>query len=189
MTNWVLTENAHFKSSSPFEPFPDEEALYYVVRIWERELRTCWPKSRQITMTWTIIALYLHDTMFGSSRLNFIQSKKEKDSDEVLERGWAIYQKLPEFMRNWQPAKHTYCQMKFSRNRSRLWAIPEGPEHLRSYTGTGLMSDETVYQDGVQEMITAAGPSLGQRGRLTLLSSAGPSAFEGVGFDRVGASA
>ncbi len=187
LQNWVLTENAHFKSSSPFEPFPDKPHLYYVTKIWERELYTCWPKSRQITMTWLICALYLHDALFFPSRLNFIQSKKEKDSDEVLERCFLIYSKLPLFMRNWQPlvaGKKTFCHMKFSRNRSALWAIPEGAEHLRSYTATGLMSDETVYQDDVEKMLAAAGPSLGKTGRMTMLSSAGPSAFELIAFDK-----
>ena len=78
--------------------------------------------------------------------------------------------------------------MNFPRLRSRLVAIPEGAEHLRSYTGTGLMSDETVYQDDVEKMIAAAGPSLGlgkpNGGRMTMLSSAGPSAFELICFDK-----
>ncbi len=180
----MLTENAHSLGLSPFEPFPDKEYLYYVVEIWVRERFTAWPKSRQILMTWIMCALYLHDAMWNPSRLNFVQSKKEKDSDEVLERAWIIYQKLPLFMRNWQPAKRIFCELKFPRNRSRLWAIPEGPEHLRSYTGTGLLSDEAVYQDDVEAMLTAAIPSLGARGRLSMISSAGPSCYELICFDK-----
>lgn len=184
MTNWVLTENAHFKSSTPFEPFPNEEALYYVTRIWQVEPKTAWPKSRQVMMTWLFCCLYLHDFEFNPSRLNFVQSKKEDDSDEVLERAWLVYQKQPLFIRNWQPVKRTHCLMRAERNRSRLWAIPEGAEHLRSYTGTGLLSDETVYQDDVEKMLTAAGPALGDKGKLTMISSAGPSAFEQIVFDK-----
>ena len=185
--NWVLTENAHSTSSTPFEKFPDLAHLYYVTRIWQRERMTAWPKSRQIMMTWIISTLYLHDAMFNASRINFIQSKKEDDSDEVLERAYVVYQKLPLFMRTWQPAKRVDCLLTFKRNRSRLWAIPEGAEHLRGYTGTGLMSDETVYQDDVEKMLAAAGPSLGlgkpNGGRITMLSSAGPSAFQLICFD------
>ena len=36
--------------------------------------------------SWTLCALYLHDTQFGTNRLNFIQSKKELDSDALLRR-------------------------------------------------------------------------------------------------------
>lgn len=181
--NWVLTENSHSESLSVFEKFPDEAYLYYVVRILQRERFTAWPKSRQVLMTWVTSAFYLHDSMWLPSRLNFVQSKKEDDADEVLERANLIYSKQPKFIKEWQPVRRTKCLMKFSRNRSRMIAIPEGPEHLRSYTATGLLNDETVFQSDVEKMLTAADPSLGKSGRLTLLSSVGPSAFQMVCMD------
>lgn len=186
LQQWVLTENAHSASSTTFEPFPDDPHLYYVTQVWGRELWTAWPKSRQITMTWLIMALYLHDFLFFPSRLNFIQSQKEEDADAVLERGYIMYQKLPAFMRNWQPlvyGKKTHCNMKGARNRSQLIAVPAGPDQIRGRTATGLMSDETVFQDLVEKMLTAALPALGKRGRLTMLSSAGPSVFQQLVFD------
>lgn len=185
---WVLTENVASKSSTTFEPFPDKPHLYYITQLWLRERRLIIPKSRQMSLTWLIAALYLWDCLFHPSRLNMIQSKKEEDADEVLERAWAIYQHLPLFMKNWQPlvaGKKTHCQMRFSRNRSRLLAIPEGPDHVRGLTITGLMSDETVFQDDVEKMMAAASPALGQHGRLTMISSVGPSHFENITFDRM----
>lgn len=187
MRAWVLTENAASMKSSPFESFPDKPHLYYVCKMWEREKRLIIPKSRQLTLTWEIVALYLHDAMFFPSRLNLIQSKKEEDADEVLERGFTIYEHLPSFMKSWQPlaqGRKTHCQMKFIRNRSRLIAIPEGPDHIRGLTATGLMSDETAFQDSVEKAIAAASPALGDHGRLTMLSSAAPSHFENIVFDR-----
>ena len=175
------------RGSSPFEAFPDKPHLYYICEIWQRESRLIIPKSRQLTLTWEMVALYLHDAMFFPSRLNLIQSKKEEDADEVLERGYTIYQHLPQFMKSWQPLvgeRKTHCLMKFSRNRSRLLAIPEGPDHIRGLTPTGLLSDETVYQDDVEKMLAAASPALADHGRLTMLSSAGPSHFENIAFDR-----
>lgn len=138
-------------------------------------------------MTWLMVALYLHDALFNSSRLTFIQSKKEEDADEALERAATIYSRQPLFVRNWQPlsgGKKTYCHMRFQRNRSHLFAIPEGPEHARSFTPTGYLSDETVFQDNVEKTISAAIPGLGHRGRLTMISSAGPSVMELLAFDR-----
>ncbi len=188
--NWVLTENAHYTTSTPFEKFPDLAHLYYFTRLWEIERRLIVPKSRQMTFTWLFAALYLWDAQFAPSRLNFIQSKKEEDADQVLERANTIYEKQPLFIKNWQPlsgGKKTYCHLRFKRNRSHLWAIPEGPQHARSYTSTGYLSDETVFQDHVEEVMAAVGPTLGQRGRITMLSSAGPSAFELIAFDKMGA--
>lgn len=141
-----------------------------------------------MTVTWLYVSLFLWDALFFPSRFTFIQSKKEEDSDEALERAFTIYKNLPKFIKDWQPlvgGKKTYCHMRFIRNHSRLWAIPEGPEHLRSYTPTGLFSDETVYQDDVEKMVASASPALGEKGRLTMVSSAGPSYFEALAFDRI----
>lgn len=181
--NWVLTENAHSESLSVFEKFPDLPYLYYVIQVMMRERFTAWPKSRQVLMTWVTTAFYLHDSMWNPSRLNFVQSKKEDDADEVLERAHLIYSKQPNFIKNWQPMRRTKCLMKFPKVRSRMVAIPEGPEHLRSYTATGLLNDETVFQDQVEKMLTAADPALGKNGRMTLLSSVGPSCFQAICFD------
>lgn len=186
LMNWVLTENTQYKGLTPFESFPDKPHLYYVTRLWERENRLIIPKSRQMTMTWLIVALYLWEAMFQASRFTFIQSKKEEDADEALERGFVMYQRLPVFMRNWQPlvgGKKTYCHMKFQRSRSQLFAIPEGPDHARSFTPSGYLSDETVFQDNVEKVLSAAIPGLGIRGKLTMISSAGPSVFEQLAFD------
>lgn len=187
--SWVLTENPHSTSanSTTFERFPDDPHLFFATRIWERERITAWPKSRQIMMTWLISSLYLHDCLFFPSRLNFIQSQKEEDSDAVLERVFLMYQKLPVFMRNWQPlvyGKKTFCSIKFARNRSIFRAIPAGPDHIRGYTITGLFIDEAVYHDDVEKTLTAADPALGSKGRLTMISSAGPSLFHQIVMDQ-----
>lgn len=186
---WVTTENVASKTSDPFEPFPDKPHLYFMTQLWLREKRLIVPKSRQMTITWLMGALLLWDCIFFPSRLNLIQSKKEEDADEVLERVWTMYQRLPLFMRNWQPlvaGKKTHCQMRFSRNRSRLLAIPEGPDHIRGLTPTRLFSDETVYQDDVERMVAAASPALGDHGQLVMVSSVGPSWFGEIVFDRSG---
>lgn len=186
LLNWVLTENAHSTSLSPFERFPDKAHLYYITRLWQVERLLIVPKSRQVMMTWLMVALYLHDAMFNSSRLTFVQSKKEEDADTALERAFTIYRYLPLFMRNWQPltgGKKTFCHMRFSRNRSHLFAIPEGPDHARGETPTGFLSDETVFQDNVEKTLSGVMPGLGSKGRLTMISSVGPSVFQMLTFD------
>jgi hypothetical protein len=185
----VLTENAHHTSSSPFEPFPDKPHLYYLTWIWYYHQRLLVPKSRQVMVTWLFTALYLWDAIFHASRLNFIQSKKEEDADATLERAQAIYDHLPLFQRDWQPlagGRKTYCHMRFKRNRSHLWAIPQGPEHARQFTATGYLCDEAAYQDGMESVLGAVNPTLGLRGRLTIVSSAAPSYFGMLVFDQAG---
>lgn len=182
-----MTENAHAKGSETFERFPDLPHLYYLTMVWFHYNRLIVPKSRQLTVTWLFVALYLWDALFHSSRLNFIQSKKEEDADSTLDRAEAIYDHLPLFMREWQPltgGKKTYCHMRFQRNRSHLWAIPQGPDHARQYTCTGYLSDETAFQEGVDGLLAAVLKTLGERGRMTMVSSAAPSYFELLTFDK-----
>lgn len=140
-----------------------------------------------MTVTWLITALYLWDAMFFASRLTFFQSKKEEDADANLERALAIYLHLPEFMRNWQPLtgnKKTFCHLRFQRNRSHLWAIPQGADHARQYTCTGYFADEMAFQDEMENVLAAVGPTLGDNGRFTGVSSSAPSYFQHLCFDQ-----
>ena len=68
------------------KPFPDKPYIREMVRLWQAHRMNIWEKSRQVMASWTLCALYLHDTQFGTNRLNFIQSKKELDSDALLRR-------------------------------------------------------------------------------------------------------
>jgi hypothetical protein len=51
-----------------------------------------WEKSRQMMVSWIMCALYLHDTQFKVNRLTFIQSKKDEDSDALVQRCYFIYE-------------------------------------------------------------------------------------------------
>jgi hypothetical protein len=186
MRAWALTENVHSKTRSPFEQFPDDPHLYYLTQYWLRERYLLIPKSRQMTVTWLLCALYLWDALFHSSRLTFFQSKKEEDADETLERAFAIYQHLPKFMQHWQPAKKTFCHLRFSRNRSHIWAIPQGAGHARQYTASGYLADEMAFQEEMDQVLAAVSPTLGTKGRFTGVSSAAPSVFELLVFDKMG---
>lgn len=142
------------------------------------------PKSRQMTVTWLISALYLWEAMFFPSRLTFFQSKKEEDSDANLERVFTMYQRLPEFMQIWNPAVKTYCHLKFKRSRSHLWAIPQGANHARQYTVSGYFADEAAFLEEMDTVLAAVGPTLGEKGKFTMVSSAAPSYFEMLVFDK-----
>src|SRR4051812_35712274 len=76
----VRTKDEHDPSIEA-KPFPDKRYIREIVRLWQMHRMNIWEKSRQVMASWTLCALYLHDTQFGTNRLNFIQSKKEDDSD------------------------------------------------------------------------------------------------------------
>lgn len=158
--------------------------------LWLATKMNLWEKSRQIMASWLFCALYLHDTQFisqhGGRRLNFIQSKKEEDSDALLKRCYFIYENQEPWLKALYPAEYSYCHLKFFRPDDserklpvgELWAIPQGGDVLRQHTASGLFIDEGGFQPDLQSSIRAAMPMLKGGGRVDVVSSANPGYFE-----------
>lgn len=81
--------------------------------------------------------------------------------------------------------KYIYCSAEFPRSRSKIRAVPAGDKHFRQNTLTGALVDEAVFTEGLDEVLAGAKSALGKVGRFTALSSAGPSYFGDLVFDRV----
>lgn len=186
LIHWVQTEDAQ-NPENPFQLFPNKLHLKVLTEMWMREKYLLVPKSRQISATWVFSALYLWDAMFFPSRLTFFQSKKEVDSDANIKRAETMHERLPAWMRQWQPMERTFCNIYFPRSRSEIKGIPQGADHVRGFTATGVFVDEASFVEGLGEVIAAAKPALGKTGRFTAISSAQPSEFKALVFDEIGA--
>jgi hypothetical protein len=181
----VFTQDEHDPSIAA-KPFPDKAYIRQIVSDWMTHKMCCWEKSRQIMASWTFCALYLHDTQFGTNRLNFIQSKKEEDSDALLKRCYFIYEHQEAWLKALYPAVYTYCHLDFYARDdkqkklalNRLWAIPQGGHVLRQHTASGLLIDEAAFQPDLAASIRAAQPMLNGGGRIDCVSSAEPGYFE-----------
>lgn len=184
LTHWVETENAHATGNTTFQPFPDLEYLYVITHLWIRHPRLLLPKSRQMLISWIMCALYFHDTFFNTSRLTFFQSKKLEDSKALLDRTYVIYQRLPKFMKLWNPCIRTAETIVAKRGRSKIVAIAQGADNVRGATATGILEDEASFQVEVDQVLAAVIPTLGANGRLTMVSSVSPSYFSELVFDR-----
>lgn len=148
-------------------------------------------KSRQMMVTWILCALYTHDAQFHTNRLNFIQSKKEEDSDRLIQRCFTIYENQPSFLKNAYRTEYSYCHLRFFRRGrqalpySEIWGIPQGGDVIRQHTGSGLFIDEGGFQVDLEASVGAAQPMLKGGGRLDIVSSAEPGYFEELVEDRV----
>lgn len=147
---------------NPVKPFPDEPALREVLDEIHRGSQqvTCVGKSRQLSVTWLIVAYFVWWARFVPNQLLFIQSKKEEDAANLvfnkepgLARASFIEHNLPWWMR--QETKDSYGIMLFP-NGSKLWGIPQGGDIIRSYTGSGLFSDEAAFQPFARDAYRAA---------------------------------
>lgn len=184
LTHWCFTVDTN-DQDNPAKLFPNKEHLWVVTQYWLEYNVLLVPKSRQMSMTWLFCALYFHNALFIPHRINFFQSKKEDDADELLERTMVMYNNLPKWMKAWAPINRTHCRILFPRNSSRIFGVPSGADHIRGYQSSGVFNDESVYQDEIDKMIAAVKPSIRGGGRLTMTSSAGPSYFGALVLDQV----
>lgn len=123
--------------------------------------------------------------MFWPSRMTIFQCKIEQDADANLKRLAVMHERLPVWMREWQPLRYTYCSGIFPRSRSEIIAVPAGAKHYRQRTLTGAWVDEAAFTEDMDEVMAAAKPALGKTGRFTAISSASPSYFKQLVFDEV----
>ena len=191
LTHWARTLDAH-DSVEPIKVFPDKEYLKIIVNLWVKETLILAPKSRQMMMSWLFVSLYLWDTMFHKGRLNFFQSKKEDDADDLIKRAKFIWDNQPKFLKrykdekgNWHELKanpqnkglHTYCRLGFPDIYSEIRGIPQGGDVIRMHTASGIMSDEMAFQPEAKSAFTAAKPTISSSGRFTGVSTAEDNTF------------
>lgn len=142
-------------------------------------------KSRQIMVTWLFVCLYLWDALFHNARRTFLQSKKEEDADELIERARVVYgnleriefPELPQVAKTSSGKLGTESEMSFPSMDSKLVSIPQGPDQVRSYTWSGGLADEIAFQKKAYDAYTAAVPSLMGGGRFTAPSTANGKVF------------
>lgn len=174
---------------APVKNFPTYlDYLRLYVRVWEKEKRLAIPKSRRMKLSWTTIALYTWDTAFHLGRFNAFVSKKEQDSDELVQRARFIIENLmPELVPRELIPKHKYTEnsLYFSEIDSRIQGFPSGADQLRQFTFSGLFFDEMAFWQDAEKAYAAAYPTIEGGGRCTVVSSAAPSFFQRIVFDTI----
>lgn len=188
---YARTKDEHDPSQAA-KPFPEKAYIREVVRFWLSTKMNIVEKSRQMMCSWILCSLYLWDAQFGTNRLSFLSSKKEEDSDRLIQRCYTVWNNQPVFLRNAYPAVYSFCHLKFykvgkfeSLPYSELWGIAQGPDIIRQHVGSGLFIDEGAFQPDLESLIGAAKPMLSGGGRLDVVSSASPGFFQELVEDRV----
>jgi hypothetical protein len=118
------------------------------------------PKSRQVTVSWGIMAYFLHRCMFYDFQLVQILSKKETDSVYQVKRAKQMYQMLPMIFQEYSPLvrpikKQAATVFSFA-NGSGMEAYAQGEEGPRSRSSTVLLLDEAQEQTYVNKVVKAA---------------------------------
>lgn len=148
-------------------------------------------KSRQVRISWVVLAYLLWRSKFMDHQLIMVQSKREEDAAKLV----CVHKNEPDgarftFMETHLPAhlrtvdlsnKGTSSKCKiFHRNGSHVWGIPEGGSLIRSHTPSILFSDEAAFQPAFGEAHRAAVPAIRGGGQAIYVSSAEVSEFQNL---------
>jgi hypothetical protein len=167
--NIVWTLDEHDKTGNAFKKIPYEWP--YIPEMVHAFQNYSWLliwKSRQILATWTAMAYALWLAGFHQGKKVAIQSKKSDDADALIQRIKVIWDHLP----TWKPkAEFSYCRVKFPELGSDIYGIPQGPDQVRSYTFSCVISDEYGFQEQLKETFGAVKPIVDGGGQFIAMTT------------------
>lgn len=149
---------------------------------------TC-EKSRQVMITWVVLAYILWRAKFMEHQLIMVQSKREADAQKLVcvketeldaARLTFMETHLPEYLRSCDFSRRgatSKCNVYFDSG-SHVWGIPEGGSIIRSHTPSVLFSDEAAFQPAFGEAYRAALPAIRGGGQAIFVSSAEVGEFQ-----------
>lgn len=184
LRNLCKTRNEHAGDDDPYQPFPDLDYVKHLLDTWVKvEQRPSSrllliAKSRQMMVSWMACAMVLWNCLSRKARRVGWQSKKSEDADQMLERIYGLWQRLPEPIKERNPCERKYLYLRFPTTDCDVHAIPQGPDQVRSYTWSLFISDEMAFQEADDKSYYALLPALGKNGMGVLISTAGPGHFE-----------
>jgi hypothetical protein len=150
-------------------------------------------KSRQVMASWLCVAYLLWRAKFFPHQLLIVQSRKEEDAAKFVylkepqqARMSFLELHLPRWLQDGcfhrgemsigrggtRTSQRADYGNLFFRNGSRVWAVPQGGDVIRSNTPSCLFSDECAFQPEFGLAYAAALPSIAGGGQLIAVSSA-----------------
>jgi hypothetical protein len=172
---WCFTLD-EVDEANPIKRFPWKPHIAYYVRVWILHKLILVPKSRRMMMSWVNLALLVWDAIFKPYRKNFVQSKREPDAIDLVEKALFIVDRLPPFLKQDYTYKMKPCIVRFE-NGSELRGIPHGGDIIRMHTASNIMVDEGEKIPDLKETIIASKPCTEGGGRLVIISTVGTGYF------------
>lgn len=168
-SNFVVTLDTH-DAVNPKKKLPDKEYLRVTTEIWQREPLLLIPKSRQMMVSWLMIALHYWMAAYHQGKFVFFQSKKEEDADILLDRANFVHLNLVSWLQpNAKPK--SYCRMVFPGMDSKIQAVSQAADSIRSQTASAIFSDEMAFQPHSRDAYAAAKPTIDGGGKFTGVST------------------
>lgn len=151
--------------------------------LWPAQVRVMWAlmttrlvivlKARQLGISWICCSYALWLCLFHPGKVVLLFSKSLDDATELLRRIKALYDRLPDWMRQALPAitKSNTEQLVFA-NGSRVESESTGKQSGRGKTASLVMLDEAAFQMWADTLYTALKPTIDGGGQLIVISTA-----------------
>ena len=129
-------------------------------------------KSRQIGVTWVVLAWKLWRAMFWYGIEERITSVGQEESAKALRRVKFMWENLPEWCRPELEVSNT-TTVRFAETGSWITALPATINAGRGDTLNDILSDEAAFQVYAKQIVMSARPALEKRhGKLVVVSTA-----------------
>jgi hypothetical protein len=196
MQNHTKTHDEHWmeKGTEPNAAFPRLPYFPWLVSRLQSGRRIFIPKSREMMVSWLVVAYGVWKAQFFPSVHVIVQAQKdEKVIDLIKGRGTPGYARtLYEQQPDWLKTRHPLVKpMKDQPEDMIAWAswssirgVPKGADQIRQYHPTIVIFDEAAHLDEFRESYGAADPVCSQ---IIAVSSAAPSWFGDVCVEALGA--
>lgn len=172
-TGYFKTKDEHNQDKS--EPIPNKDYLRTYLQELQDEQFVVVTKSRQVMVTWATLAYLLGCALTRRNQLIICQSKRLEDALSLVQRLYHLHDNLPGWIRKARPRKVAplaqLSKLEIPCQESMIWAVPQGPDIVRSNTVSIYFSDETDFQPDATASIRAAMPSIVGGGQAILVST------------------
>jgi hypothetical protein len=174
----VKTFDEH-DAENPIKAFPVRPYVPAIVEAYQTEEIIHLPKSRQMSVSWLLMALILHEAQFFGYRLQAVFSKKEEDAFQLVERAKFMYDNQPAWLKALSPLDRKMRDMQlghlYFKNGSKIRGFAQGKDQIRQYVPSTALLDEAAFQDKLEETYGALVPC---SQRIVTVSSANAGYFQ-----------
>lgn len=153
MRNHTKTFNPHWieeKRPRPNEPFPEWYFFETVVELIEREEIVAIEKSRDLMLTWAVVAYFTLQAQTVPFREIVFQTIDASKSEQLIEYAKCLYDQQEPWLKDAFPLSKPILKQGASalswENGSVIWAVPSGKDQIRSFHPWGYFNDESAFQ-------------------------------------------
>lgn len=187
--NYFLFEmcktNDPHDNKNPVKFFPKYPYLIEIANILQHNQKILIAKARQMMISWICCAYLLWEILFKKYKVWFIVSKKEDVANEMLDRIKFMFNNLPLFIKSrFTVEKSIYCRFQIKETKSGIIAVSQDADALRSFTASGIFSDEMAFQPFAEKSFRGYMPTLENAKFIGVSTPNGKNFFWKLFYDR-----